>query len=147
VEWQPAAEETDSEYPIILTTGRVVSHYLSGTQTRRIGALVDQYPQPLCEIHPLLAKRLGISEGDFVKVESRRGSVTVRANVVKTIRPDTVFVPYHWPLDRAANNMTVRAIDPISNIPEYKICAVRVSKVPAPHDAIAELEVQAGGVR
>jgi assimilatory nitrate reductase catalytic subunit len=147
VEWKPAAEETDSEYPIILTTGRVVSHYLSGTQTRRIGALVDQYPQPVCEIHPLLAGKLGISEGDFVKVESRRGGVTVRANVVKTIRPDTVFVPYHWPLDRAANNMTVRAIDPISNIPEYKICAVRVSKVPAPHDAIAELEMQAGGVR
>jgi assimilatory nitrate reductase catalytic subunit len=147
VEWQPAAEETDSEYPIILTTGRVVSHYLSGTQTRRIGALVDQYPQPLCEMHPLLAGKLGISEGDFVKVESRRGSVTVRANVVKTIRPDTVFVPYHWPLDRAANNMTVRAIDPISNIPEYKICAVRVSKVPAPHDPIAELETEAGGVR
>ena len=147
VVWQPAAEETDSEYPIILTTGRVVSHYLSGTQTRRIGALIDQYPQPLCEIHPLLATRLGVAEGDFVKVESRRGSVTVRANVVKTIRPDTVFVPYHWPLDRAANNMTIRAIDPISNIPEYKICAVRVSKVPAPHDAISELEMQAGGVR
>ncbi|HEX2328844.1 MAG TPA: molybdopterin oxidoreductase family protein [Candidatus Angelobacter sp.] len=147
VEWKPAAEETDSEYPIVLTTGRVVSHYLSGTQTRRIGALVDQYPQPLCEIHPLLATKLGIADGDFVRVESRRGSVTVRASVVKTIRPDTVFVPYHWPLDRAANNMTVRAIDPISNIPEYKICAVRVSKVPEPHDAIAELEVQAGGVR
>ena len=96
---------------------------------------------------PSLAAKLGIAEGDFVKVESRRGSVTVRASVVKTIRPDTVFVPYHWPLDRAANNMTVRAIDPISNIPEYKICAVRVSKVPAPHDAIAELEMEAGGVR
>jgi assimilatory nitrate reductase catalytic subunit len=67
--------------------------------------------------------------------------------VIKTIRPDTVFVPYHWPLDRAANNMTVRAIDPISNIPEYKICAVRVRKVPPPQDAISELEVQAGGVR
>lgn len=147
VEWRPAAEEPDSEYPIILTTGRVVSHYLSGTQTRRIGALVDQYPQPLCEIHPLLAQKLGVAEGDFVKVESRRGSVTVRASVVKTIRPDTVFVPYHWPLDRAANNMTIRAIDPMSNIPEFKICAVRVQKVPEPHDAIAELEMQAGGVR
>jgi assimilatory nitrate reductase catalytic subunit len=147
VEWTPAAEETDSDYPIILTTGRVVSQYLSGTQTRRIGALIDQYPQPLCEIHPLLARKLGIAEGDFVKVESRRGYVTVRASVVKTIRPDTVFVPYHWPLDRAANNMTVRAIDPISNIPEYKICAVRVSKVAAPHDPVAELEMEAGGVR
>jgi assimilatory nitrate reductase catalytic subunit len=147
VEWQPAAEETDQEYPIILTTGRVVSHYLSGTQTRRIGALIDQYPQPLCEIHPQLAKKLGIAEGDFVKVESRRGSVTVRASLVRTIRPDTVFVPYHWPLDRAANNMTVRAIDPISNIPEFKICAMHVEKVEPPQDPIARLEVQAGGVR
>jgi len=67
--------------------------------------------------------------------------------VVKTIRPDTVFVPYHWPLDRAANNCTVRAIDPVSNIPEYKICAVRVSKVPPPHDSIATLEMEQGGVR
>jgi assimilatory nitrate reductase catalytic subunit len=125
----------------------MVSHYLSGTQTRRIGALMEQCPQPLCEIHPQLAGTLGVVDGDFVRVESRRGSVTVRASVVKTIRPDTVFVPYHWPLDRAANNMTVRAIDPISNIPEYKICAVRVSKASQPHDAIAELEMEAGGVR
>ena len=147
VEWRPAAEEPDPDYPIVLTTGRVVSQYLSGAQTRRIGSLVDQYPQPLCEIHPQLAKKLGVAEGDFVRVESRRGSVTVRANVVKTIRPDTVFVPYHWPLDRAANNCTVRAIDPVSNIPEYKICAVRVSKVPPPHDVMAELEMQQGGVR
>jgi assimilatory nitrate reductase catalytic subunit len=147
VEWRPSAETVDEDYPIILTTGRVVSQYLSGSQTRRIGALVDQYPQPLCEIHPRLAHKLGIVEGDFVKVESRRGSVTVRASVVKTIRPDTVFVPYHWPLDRAANNCTLRAIDPVSNIPEYKICAVRVMKAPAPKDKISELEVQAGGVR
>ena len=82
-----------------------------------------------------------------MKVESRRGSVVVRSQIVKTIRPDTVFVPYHWPLDRSANNLTIRAIDPVSNIPEFKICAVRVTKVSAPHDAIAKLEVQAGGVR
>jgi assimilatory nitrate reductase catalytic subunit len=147
VEWRPSAEMPDEEYPIILTTGRVVSHFLSGTQTRRIGGLVDQYSQPRCEIHPRLAEQLGVRDGDFVKVESRRGNVVVRAQVVKTIRPDTVFVPYHWPLDRSANNMTVRAIDPVSNIPEFKICAVRVTRVEQPHDAIAELEVQAGGVR
>jgi assimilatory nitrate reductase catalytic subunit len=98
-------------------------------------------------MHPRLAEKLGISDGDFVKVESRRGNVVVRAQVVKTIRPDTVFVPYHWPLDRSANNLTVRAYDPISQIPEYKICAVRVSKVDRPTDPIAQLEVQAGGVR
>jgi assimilatory nitrate reductase catalytic subunit len=147
VDWRPSAEMPDEEYPIILTTGRVVSHFLSGTQTRRIGGLLDQYPQPLCEMHPRLAEKLGISDGDFVKVESRRGHVVVRAQIVKTIRPDTVFVPYHWPLGRSANNATIRAIDPVSNIPEYKICAVRVSKTEVPTDPISQLGVEAGGVR
>jgi assimilatory nitrate reductase catalytic subunit len=146
VDWRPAAEEPDDEYPVILTTGRVVAHYLSGTQTRRIGGLVAQSPEPRCEIHPRLAETLGVAEGDFVKVESRRGAVVVRALVVRTIRPDTVFIPYHWPHDRSANNLTVRAIDPVSNIPEYKICAVRVSKTAAPTDAMAALPPQAGGV-
>lgn len=147
VEWRPSVEMPDAEFPVMLTTGRVVAHFLSGTQTRRIAALVDQAPQPFCELHPILATKLGIGDGDYVKVESRRGSVVVHAKVVKTIRPDTVFVPYHWPLDRSANNMTIRALDPQSLIPEYKICAVRVCKAEAPHDAIALLEVQAGGVR
>jgi len=146
-DWRPAAEEPDADFPIVLTTGRVVSQYLSGTQTRRIGALVDQYPQPRCEIHPRLAASLGITDGDFVRVESRRGAVVVRAQVVKTIRPDTVFLPYHWPLDRSANNCTIRAIDPISKIPEFKICAVRVSKAEEPTGEIAGLEPEAGGIR
>jgi len=128
VEWRPAAEEPDAEYPIILTTGRVVAHYLSGTQTRRIGGLVRQTPEPYCEIHPNLAEKIGLSEGDFVHVESRRGSLTVRAMIVRTIRPDTVFVPYHWPDGKAANRCTMNAIDPVSKIPEYKICAVRVRR-------------------
>jgi assimilatory nitrate reductase catalytic subunit len=145
VDWRPAAEEPDEEYPIVFTTGRTVAHYLSGTQTRRIGGLVDQTPQPWCEIHPRLAARLGVSEGDLVSVESRRGSVTVPARVVTTIRPDTVFVPFHWPFDRAANRATSRAIDPVSQIPEFKICAVRVQKVALP-DGAARLEPQAGGL-
>ena len=147
IEWRPSAEMPDEEYPIILTTGRVVSHFLPGTQTRRIGSLMEQYPQPRCEMHPRLAEKLGIVDGDFVKVESRRGEIVVRAQVVKTIRPDTVFVPYHWPHDRSANNCTIRAIDPVSNIPEFKICAVRVSKTEAPVDALAQLEMEAGGIR
>ena len=146
IEWRPAAEEPDEEYPIILTTGRVVAHFLSGTQTRRIGGLVNQSPEPKCEIHPRLAEKLGIVDGDFVRVESRRGSATVKALVVKTIRPDTVFIPYHWPLDRSANNCTIGVLDPVSKIPEYKICAVRVSKVPRPADPIAMLAPQAGGI-
>jgi assimilatory nitrate reductase catalytic subunit len=118
----------DDEYPIWLTTGRVVSQYLSGTQTRRIAALVDQYPEPLCEIHPQLAERLGIAEGDSVTVTSRRGSMTLPANVVATIRPDTVFIPYHWPGAKAANQLTNRALDPTSKMPEFKVSAVRVER-------------------
>jgi assimilatory nitrate reductase catalytic subunit len=147
VEWRPQNEEPDEEYPIILTTGRVVAHYLSGTQTRRIGALVAQCPQPYCEIHPRLAEKLGIAEGDFVKVVSRRGSLAVRASVVRTIRPDTVFVPYHWPLDRAANNCTVRALDPVSRIPEYKVCAVRLEKLGQLEDGTHAFSPEAGGLR
>jgi assimilatory nitrate reductase catalytic subunit len=107
----------------------VISQYLSGTQTRRIGALVDQYPEPLCEIHPNLAGSLGVSNGDLVRLTSRRGSMTAPAKVVATIRPDTVFVPYHWPGDKSINQLTKRALDPISKIPEYKVSAVRVEKV------------------
>jgi assimilatory nitrate reductase catalytic subunit len=147
VEWRPAAEEPDDPYPITLTTGRVVSHFLSGSQTRRIGALVTQTPEPYCEIHPRLAEKLGVEAGDFVNVESRRGSTTVRAMIVKTIRPDHVFIPYHWPLERAANNCTIRAIDPVSKIPEFKICAVRVTKAARPEDEDAALPPEAGGVR
>lgn len=126
--YTPPAEDVDDQYPIILTTGRVVSQFLSGTQTRRIGPLVNQYPEPLLEMHPQLAERLGISDGEQVTVESRRGAITLPAHIVTTIRPDTVFIPYHWPGDKSANRLTVSAQDPISKIPEYKVCAVRIRK-------------------
>ncbi|HWG43476.1 MAG TPA: molybdopterin oxidoreductase family protein [Gemmataceae bacterium] len=126
--YTPPAEDIDNDYPIILTTGRVVSQFLSGTQTRRIGPLIDQYPEPRIEMHPRLANRLGVADGDWTTVESRRGSCTLRAQVVTTIRPDTVFVPYHWAGARSINQVTIAAQDPISKIPEFKVCAVRVFK-------------------
>ncbi len=138
--YTPPTEEVDAEYPIILTTGRVVSHFLSGAQTRRIGPLVDQYPEPRLEIHPLLAEKLGLVEGDWAVIESRRGRCTLRAQVVKTIRPDTVFIPYHWAGPRSANQLTIAAQDPISKIPEYKVCAVRVKKAEGSPDYVGELE-------
>jgi assimilatory nitrate reductase catalytic subunit len=128
VPFRESAEVVDDEYPIWLTTGRVVSQYLSGTQTRRIAALVEQYPEPLCELHPRLAERLGVSEGDLVTVSSRRGSITVPARVVKTIRPDTVFIPYHWPGAQSVNQLTIRALDPVSRMPEFKVAAVQVAR-------------------
>jgi assimilatory nitrate reductase catalytic subunit len=130
-EYRAPAEDIDAEFPIFFTSGRVVSQYLSGTQTRRIGALVKQYPEPLCEMHPLLAAKLGIKDRDTVKVTTRRGEMTLPAQVVKSIRPDTVFIPYHWAGKKAANQLTLRALDPISKIPEFKVCACRVEKVAA----------------
>lgn len=126
--YTPPAEEPDDEYPLYLTTGRVVSQYLSGAQTRRIGPLVDQYPEPRIELHPSLAEKLGIADGDWATAESRRGAVTLRASVVRTIRPDTIFIPYHWPGKSSVNQLTISAQDPISKIPEYKVCAVRLAK-------------------
>lgn len=130
--YTPPTEDVDAEYPVILTTGRVVSQFLSGTQTRRIGPLVNQYPEPRIEMHPQLAAKLGLSDGDWATAESRRGTITLQAQVVTTIRPDTVFIPYHWPGRKSANQLTIAAQDPISKIPEYKVCAVRVRKAEAP---------------
>jgi len=128
LEWRESGDPVDAEFPVYLTTGRVVSQYLSGTQTRRIGALVEQYPQPKVEIHPKLAVQHGIRHGDRVNVTTRRAAITLEAMVVRTIRPDTVFIPYHWPDERSANRLTHRTLDPRSKIPEFKVSACRLEK-------------------
>ncbi|MCA9398503.1 MAG: nitrite reductase, partial [Candidatus Omnitrophica bacterium] len=102
---------------------------LSGTQTRRIGFLTDQCPEPYVEIHPKLAEKYQIKDGEMIRVTSRRNSIELNAKIVKTIRPDTVFIPYHWPDEKSANRLTQRALDPVSKIPEFKMSAVRIEKV------------------
>jgi assimilatory nitrate reductase catalytic subunit len=129
--YKPPAEVPDADYPFFYTTGRVIFHYLSGNQTRRIGALVENAPEPYVEIHPLAADKLGIRAGDVVHVTSRRGEMFVPAKITRAIRPDTVFIPYHWGGKQSANNLTIRAFDPISRIPEYKVCAVKIERAPA----------------
>lgn len=131
-EVKPGGDPLDQDYPLHLTTGRVVSQFLSGTQTRRIGPLVEQYSEPKAEIHPELATKYGIANGDLVTVTSRRASVTLPAMVVRTIRPDTVFIPYHWPGRASANNLTHRTLDPRSKIPEFKSSACRIAKAATP---------------
>lgn len=121
-----SAEPTDKEYPILLTTGRVVSQYLSGTQTRRLGRLLDSYPEPLLEMHPSLAQQYGIKEREIVKVMTRRGEAEFPAQIVTTIREDTVFIPYHWGGRKSANQLTIGALDPISKMPEFKVCACKL---------------------
>jgi assimilatory nitrate reductase catalytic subunit len=134
--WRESGDPVDAEYPVYLTTGRVVSQYLSGTQTRRIGALVDQYPEPRLEIHPRLADQHGIKDGDWLTITTRRAQIVLRAMVVRTIRPDTVFIPYHWPGNKSANKLTHRTLDPRSKIPEYKVSACRIHKAEAPDSAL-----------
>ncbi|WP_291117989.1 molybdopterin oxidoreductase family protein [Flavobacterium sp. UBA6135] len=126
VPYKLPGEITDEEYPVILTTGRVVSQYLSGTQTRRIGKLVNQYPEPLLEIHPDMASKFGIKQRELVKVSTRRGEAIFPANIVDTIRTDTVFIPYHWPGKKSANQLTPGTLDPISKIPEFKVSACKL---------------------
>ncbi|MFI1047428.1 molybdopterin oxidoreductase family protein [Streptomyces griseoruber] len=126
VSHRPAAEEPDEEYPVLLTTGRVVSQYQSGAQTRRVDELNAAAPGPFVELHPRLAARLGAAEGDPVAVVSRRGRAVAPARITTGIRPDTVFMPFHWPGEGRANTLTNPALDPTSRMPEFKVCAVRV---------------------
>ena len=129
VEYAPPQEMPDEEFPLILTSGRVVYQYLSGNQTRRIGFLVEQCPEPYVEIHPETAMKLKINDGERVKVVSRRGEGIFPALVVRTIRKDTIFIPYHWGEDLAVNQLTNPVLDPISKIPEFKACAARIEKI------------------
>ncbi|MEU6809667.1 molybdopterin-dependent oxidoreductase [Streptomyces sp. NPDC046831] len=126
VSHRPAAEETDDEYPVLLTTGRVVAQYQSGAQTRRVDELNAAAPGPFVELHPRLAARVGAAEGDPVAVVSRRGRAVAPARITSGIRPDTVFMPFHWPGEGRANTLTNPALDPDSRMPEFKVCAVRV---------------------
>ncbi|MDX3574076.1 molybdopterin oxidoreductase family protein [Streptomyces sp. ID05-47C] len=129
VSHRPAAEEPDEEYPVFLTTGRVVAQYQSGAQTRRVDELNAAAPGPFVELHPRLAARLGAAEGDPLAVVSRRGRAVAPARITTGIRPDTVFMPFHWPGEGRANTLTNPALDPTSRMPEFKVCAVRVEAV------------------
>jgi len=141
-EYRPPVDDASEDYPLYLTTGRVVSQFLSGTQTRRIGPLVRQYAEPRIELHPRLAAKLGIADGDWTTAETSRGAITLRAQVVTTIRPDTIFIPYHWAGAKSANRLTVAAQDPISKIPQYKVCGCRVRRADGPPEYAAVLEPQ-----
>jgi assimilatory nitrate reductase catalytic subunit len=128
----PSAELPDADYPLFFTTGRYKEHYNSGAQTRRVPQLEDAKPQPRVQLHPRLAQDLGVLEGQSLVLESRRGTVTMSASISRDIRPDTLFAPFHWGGKVAANILTVPALDPLSRMPEFKICAVRARTEGAP---------------
>jgi assimilatory nitrate reductase catalytic subunit len=127
--YTPPAEEPNGAYPFRLTTGRVVYQYLSGTQTRRLGFLNAQAPEPWVEIHPQAAARLGVQDGERVRVRTPRGAMEVKALIVPTIRPDTLFIPFHYGHTQAVNQLTNPAVEPAAKIPEYKACAATVERI------------------
>lgn len=137
VRHQSPAEEPDAEYPLFLTTGRVLSHYQSGTQTRRVERLAKMSPEPFAEINPVAAKRAGIIDGMLVTLVTRRGTATARARLTRDIREDTVFVPFHWGGVSSVNRLTNPALDPTSRMPEFKVCAVRLESPSERHGVIS----------
>ncbi len=132
VRYRPAAEEPCSLYPLYLTTGRIMAQYQSGVQTRRVRTLHDMAPEAFVELHPQLAQQHGIPEGGQVRVSTRRGTIEVKARITTDIRPDTLFIPFHFAGKGCANLLTNSALDPISKMPEFKVCAARIEAVLTP---------------
>ncbi len=124
VDWTENVEIPDAEYPFIFNTGRVLYHWHTGSVSRR-SRLDDAYPEPLVEVSPEDADRLGIPKSGLVRVSSRRGSLEARAWITRRVPPGTVYMSWHF-VEAAANLLTINALDPISKIPEYKICACKV---------------------
>ncbi len=124
----PPAERPDDEFPLVLTTGRVLYHWHGGEMTHRAQGLEAMYPQALVEINPKDARKVGIQDGDLIKVTSRRGEIISRAQVTDRVEPGIIFTTFHF-AEAAANFLTNPALDPYAKIPEFKVAAVRVEKV------------------
>ncbi|NBI28980.1 molybdopterin oxidoreductase family protein [Chengkuizengella marina] len=127
--YRPPAEEPNEQYPLRLTTGRVVYHYLSGNQTRRIPFLKDMCPEPYVEVHPELAKKYQIEHDQIIRLFTRRGEANYKVKITEAIRKDTVFVPYHFGHEQSINLLTNAALDPMSRMPEFKVCAAQIEKL------------------
>jgi formate dehydrogenase major subunit len=125
VRHQPPAELTDDEYPLLLTTGRVVMHYNAGSMTRRSASLLKRSPEPFVELNPSDAQKLGITANEEVKIITRRGGTIARARITQKLSPGIVFMPFHFP---GTNDLTVDALDKTAKIPEYKVAACKITK-------------------
>ncbi len=137
VSHRPVVDDLRDDAPVYLITGRVLQHYQSGAQTRRVPELNDSCPRVYVEIHPDLAHRCGIGDGEAVAVRSSRGEAIAAARITTSIRPDAVFMPFHFAGEGRANTVTNDALDPTSRMPEFKVCAVQIRRV-GPADDRAE---------
>jgi len=129
VHYRPITEEPDAAFPYLLTTGRLLHHYLSGNQTHRIPDLEAHAREPKAEIHPSLANTMALKNNEKICLSNRRGRIIVSVEISENIRPDTIFVPFHWGGDQCVNILTNPALDPVSRMPEFKACAVRIEPV------------------
>lgn len=130
IEFTPPAEDVDPEYPMILTTGRILQHFHTGTMTRNSRILDEISGEGFVELHPNDASNYNISDGDLVAISSRRGSIRMKAKVTDVPKPNVVFLPFHF-AEAAANKLTIDALDPTCKIPEFKVCACKIEKVNA----------------
>jgi len=129
VDFTPSSERVDERYPYFLTTGRLLAHYQTATQTSRIQGLMAAEPESFVSMHPSLAGTLGLRDGDLCRVRSRHGEVLLKVRTTTTLRLDTVFVPFHFGGAQRANLLTSGLVDPVSKIPEFKLTAVQIEPV------------------
>jgi predicted molibdopterin-dependent oxidoreductase YjgC len=128
IAYKEPAELADQDYPLVLTTGRIMFHFHTGTMSRRAEKLHSEVPEAYVEMHPDDAARIGNGSVNKVRVSSRRGEIELVARVTDRIIPGVVFIPFHF-AEAAANALTNSAFDPIAKIPEYKVCAVKVEAI------------------
>jgi assimilatory nitrate reductase catalytic subunit len=143
VHYRPPAEEPNAEYPLYLTTGRLLAHYQTGTQTRRVRQLDMLAPAPVAQIHPTTASRHGLTEGCAVALATPRATARFTVQITPDVQVDTIFVPFHWGGEGAVNRLTNPALDPVSRMPEFKVCAVRVQRLPLGKGDQREAEFEA----
>jgi formate dehydrogenase major subunit/formate dehydrogenase alpha subunit len=128
----PAREQPDAQFPMVLTTGRVLYHWHGGELTRRTSGLPQLYPEPMVEVSPEDAARYGLRDAERIRLRSRRGTMIARLACTDRVAPGVVFGNFHFPEEGNVNNLTIAALDPVAKIPEYKVCAVALE--PADED-------------
>jgi assimilatory nitrate reductase catalytic subunit len=131
------ADDIRADAPTYLVTGRVLQHYQSGAQTRRVDELLAAQPEPFVEVHPLFAERIGVVAGGYARLTTARGQAVARVRITEDIRPDTVFMPFHWAGEGSVNRLTNDVTDPISGMPEFKVSAVAVAPALVAHEVVS----------
>jgi len=127
IDYLPPAEQINEQYPYYLTTGRILYHYHTGTMTMKSDGLNEKAPECIVEMSFKDASDKGLKNGEKVNVSSRRGQIQANVMISNRLKPGTIFIPFHW-AKAAANELTNSALDPVSKIPEYKVCAVKLDK-------------------